>query len=492
MLRTLLAGMAMLLLATAPIQAQQSICATDTLVMSVPAGTRGDIQWQISPDGVNYVNVTGGNSDTLLTVISGNVWYLAIVTEGDCPPIVSEILEVYQFITPVITLTGSDTLCAGETVSLSAPAGLSYVWSTGDTSQSITVGSTGTYDVTVTDGNGCSGSSNSPVAIAQYAAPVAHAGADTSSSCGLAPMIGGAPAASGGTGPFTYAWSPTNGLSNFAAPNPTANPGSSTTYTLQVTDANGCTATDSMFLSVAATIDSFSYTGSPQFVIVPSCADSVNIQAWGAEGGFATNNQASTRAGYGGYCTGNKAINGGDTLWIYVGGEGGAGNSPGWNGGGGSCTFTTTCSGGGGASDVRIGGQTLNDRVIVAGGGGGVEWSPANNTGGDGGGLSGMAGMHTSNSNTRSGQGGTQTLGGATGSTGTYFGTPGTFGIGGNGGNHPNGHAAGGGGGWYGGGGSCEDGHGGGGSSYYDGMDAGKATTVGVRQGDGLIIITWF
>ena len=490
--RVVLAGLAVLLLTFTGSFAQQTICANDSLIMTVPTGTRGNIQWQVSTDGINFNNIPGATTDTLAAAITTNVFYQAIVTEGTCAPITSELITVYPFSDPSITVVGSDSLCTGETATLSAPSGFTYLWSTGATTQDITVSAAGTYDVTVTDTNGCFGSATNPVSITALQAPTAHAGADTSSACGLNPMIGGSPSATGGTGPYTYLWTPTTGLSNFASANPMANPGSSTTYTLQVTDANGCIATDSMNLTVQPTIDTFLFTGGVQFVVVPSCADSVNIQAWGAEGGFATNNGTTTRAGYGGECSGNKDVTAGDTLWIYVGGQGGAGNSPGWNGGGSSCTQTATCSGGGGASDVRLGGQTLNDRIIVAGGGGGVEWSPANNIGGDGGGLTGLAGMHTSNGNTRSGLGGTQTAGGGTGSTGTYPGTAGTFGVGGSGGNHPNGHAAGGGGGWWGGGGSAEDGHGGGGSSYYGGMDANLSTTAGVRQGNGLIIVTWF
>lgn len=51
--------------------------------------------------------------------------------------------------------------------------------------------------------------------------------------------IGGAPSATGGTAPYTYAWSPANGLSNTTGPNPLAFPSTPTWYQLIVTDANG-------------------------------------------------------------------------------------------------------------------------------------------------------------------------------------------------------------------------------------------------------------
>src|SRR5207302_21239 len=54
-----------------------------------------------------------------------------------------------------ITPSGPTTFCAGGNVTLSAPAGYSYSWSNGATTQSITVNQTNTYTVTVNDANGC-------------------------------------------------------------------------------------------------------------------------------------------------------------------------------------------------------------------------------------------------------------------------------------------------------------------------------------------------
>src|SRR5206468_1817493 len=50
--------------------------------------------------------------------------------------------------TPSITASGPTTFCNGGSVTLTAPAGYSYVWSTSATSQSITVTTSGNYTVT--------------------------------------------------------------------------------------------------------------------------------------------------------------------------------------------------------------------------------------------------------------------------------------------------------------------------------------------------------
>lgn len=78
----------------------------------------------------------------------------------------------------------------------------------------------------------------------------ANAGADTSICSGACAAIGGSPAASGGTGHYTYAWTPATGLSSATVANPTACPTTTTTYTLTVTDDNGHTDEEQVVITV--------------------------------------------------------------------------------------------------------------------------------------------------------------------------------------------------------------------------------------------------
>ncbi len=55
---------------------------------------------------------------------------------------------------------------------------------------------------------------------------------------------------SGGSGAYTYAWSPPDGLSDAGISGPVASPLVTTTYTVTVTDANGCTDMDEVVVSV--------------------------------------------------------------------------------------------------------------------------------------------------------------------------------------------------------------------------------------------------
>ena len=80
---------------------------------------------------------------------------------------------------------------------------------------------------------------------------VANAGPDQYICTGSSVVIGGTPAAGGGTEPYSYSWSPTTGLSNPNIANPTASPTVTTTYTLTVTDGDSETATDDMTVYVS-------------------------------------------------------------------------------------------------------------------------------------------------------------------------------------------------------------------------------------------------
>ncbi|TDO22275.1 LamG-like jellyroll fold domain-containing protein, partial [Sediminibacterium goheungense] len=65
----------------------------------------------------------------------------------------------YAATIPTITASGPTDLCTGSSVTLTASAGSSYLWSNGATTQSITVSQAGNYSVTVTSAGGCKASS---------------------------------------------------------------------------------------------------------------------------------------------------------------------------------------------------------------------------------------------------------------------------------------------------------------------------------------------
>jgi hypothetical protein len=66
---------------------------------------------------------------------------------------------------PTITASGPTTFCAGDSVTLTSSSAVNNMWSTGATTQSITVTTSGVYSVTVTDPNGCTASASITVTV---------------------------------------------------------------------------------------------------------------------------------------------------------------------------------------------------------------------------------------------------------------------------------------------------------------------------------------
>ncbi|MBX7107670.1 MAG: T9SS type A sorting domain-containing protein [Chitinophagales bacterium] len=183
-----------------------------------------------------------GSSVTVTDLLPNHAYYFAVLeyngtsdyTAYLIPALTGSQAAPCNVITPVITPDGPTTFCNGG-VTLSAPAGFaSYLWSNGATTQSIFVSSSGSFSVTVTDVNACSGTS-SPISTTAGAGPVSvitPAGATTFCDGSKVKLN-----ANTGDG-LTYQWElNTVDIAGATKKNYTAKTGGS--YTLVVT-ANGC------------------------------------------------------------------------------------------------------------------------------------------------------------------------------------------------------------------------------------------------------------
>jgi gliding motility-associated-like protein len=89
---------------------------------------------------------------------TSNTSYIVTITENGCSGSAEVNITVHAL--PIAAISGSPTYCVGESTVLGAPAGMGYEWSTGETTQDITVSTPNTYAVTITDANGCTASDN--------------------------------------------------------------------------------------------------------------------------------------------------------------------------------------------------------------------------------------------------------------------------------------------------------------------------------------------
>ncbi|MBL0308154.1 MAG: hypothetical protein IPP77_00170 [Bacteroidetes bacterium] len=240
-----------------------SYCAGTTILLtSTPSGgTPGYTYVWSGPQ--SFSNLTQNPSISNATTLMSGIYQVALTDNNGCTASASTNFITVQ---PALSVTaGSNSpVCAGGTINLnSSPGGgtptYTFTWSgpsfaSGLQNPDITsadLSKAGTYNVTITDAFGCSGTATTSVTV--NTGVTANAGMDkTIPSCSVSgAVLGGSPTATGGTSPYSYAWSPPSGLTSDTTANPSvAGIGSPTNYTVTVTDANGCSASDIVFVDV--------------------------------------------------------------------------------------------------------------------------------------------------------------------------------------------------------------------------------------------------
>jgi uncharacterized protein YjdB len=149
-------------------------------------------------------------------------------------------------VNPNPTISGGTAVCSGGTLQLtgSGTAAANNAWSSASTAIAsisgtglVTGTSAGTSVVTYTNSNGCLATAS----VTVNANPTANAGLDITTCVGGNVTLSGT--ATNGAAPYTYSWnnSVQNGVPFVALTN--------STYTLSVSDGNGCTNTDQMTLT---------------------------------------------------------------------------------------------------------------------------------------------------------------------------------------------------------------------------------------------------
>jgi len=192
--------------------------------------------------GTSYSWNTGVTTSTLAVSPTITTTYFVIVTNSSgCTATVREIVTVNPL--PFANAGSNATICIGSNTTLNGsasggPSPYTYSWSpsaslNNSTSANPVASPTNntSYTLTVTNALGCSSSNAVNISVDNP-----HVNADSA----LATFLtGGLPSATGGVPPYTFVWAPAASSNN-----PLALPDTATTFTLTVTDANGCSSRD--------------------------------------------------------------------------------------------------------------------------------------------------------------------------------------------------------------------------------------------------------
>ncbi|MCB9232350.1 MAG: gliding motility-associated C-terminal domain-containing protein [Bacteroidia bacterium] len=175
----------------------------------------------------SYLWNTGATTQNISVLFPGTYWVQTVDING-C--ISSDTIVIGVNTPPVVNLGPDTTVCQGSSIILDAGPGFtSYSWSNGGNGQTKSVSAQGTYTVTVTDANGCTASDQ--IFVSLDPGPAFTLGPDTTICPGDAIIL------DPGSGFVSTVWN-TGATTHFIQ---VSNPGS---YTVTVTNANGCTGSD--------------------------------------------------------------------------------------------------------------------------------------------------------------------------------------------------------------------------------------------------------
>jgi len=167
-----------------------------------------------STSGIKYVPATNlvndwlinGNNGVMFKINLGSSYQMFDSKEasGSDP----RLIITYTTLTPpTANISGNTNICGGESTTLTASGGTSYLWSTGATTSSITVSPSANtqYCVTVTDANGCTDQTCVTVNVTPSVTPSVSVSASSTNICSGDNVTFTAIPTNGGSTP-SYQW----------------------------------------------------------------------------------------------------------------------------------------------------------------------------------------------------------------------------------------------------------------------------------------------
>lgn len=219
------------------------VCLGNTTNFTNTTDPKGSVILNYTWDFGNQISGTGANPIQFYQDPGAfTVTMVANSTDG-CRDTIIQTVNVWALPDPEITASGPLQFCYGETIDLTVnPTGTPMLWSTGETTQTITVDTTGNYDITIIDNRGCEGIED--IDVLSWLLPELTISNDTTISLGenVTLNIEGA---------NFYDWTPITYLDDPTSDTPESiDPKESITYSVTGTDLNGCQSTETINIEV--------------------------------------------------------------------------------------------------------------------------------------------------------------------------------------------------------------------------------------------------
>ena len=194
--------------------------------------------WSNAATTASIVGIAAGTYNVTITDANGCTDTSSVTITEPAPLVASGVVDAN-----VTCNGGNDGAATASATGGTAP--YTYLWSNAETTASITGLAAGTYNVTITDANGCTDASS--VTITEPTTLVATSVVDTNITCNAGADGSATASATGGTAPYTYLWS--NAATTASIVGVAAG-----TYNVTITDANGCTDTSSVTITEPASL----------------------------------------------------------------------------------------------------------------------------------------------------------------------------------------------------------------------------------------------
>ncbi|WP_369814794.1 hypothetical protein, partial [Flavobacterium sp. Root186] len=150
----------------APTASSQTFCEIDAKKVSDLVATGTNLKWyNANTGGILYAGTE--------TLTSGNYYVSQTISGCESARTLVSVIVNPTPAAPSITADGPTTFCFGGSVTLTSTGGNSYLWSTGATTQSITVSASGTYSVRIANASGCQSPSSTATIVTVNAIPSA-------------------------------------------------------------------------------------------------------------------------------------------------------------------------------------------------------------------------------------------------------------------------------------------------------------------------------